>query len=160
VVDRRYDLLDTNDAVALLTDGVAPELLEPPANALRVTLHPLGMASRILNLGEWSAHLLARLRRQAALTGDPDLEALYDELARYPGVVADQPREDLTSAEIVLPLRLRDADGRELAFFSTISTFGTAVDVTLAELSIEAFYPANAATATRLLREIGAAEPG
>jgi transcriptional regulator with XRE-family HTH domain len=155
VVDRHYDLVSSNDAVALLTDGVAPSLLEPPANALRITLHPEGMAPRIANLGQWSAHLLQRLRRQAAVTGDPELERLYDELSSYPGVSTDAAPDD--GAEIVLPLRLRDGDGEgELSFFSTISTFGTAVDITLAELAIEAFYPANARTAARLLHDIGA----
>jgi transcriptional regulator with XRE-family HTH domain len=155
VVDRHYDLVSSNDAVALLTDGVAPSLLEPPANALRITLHPEGMAPRIANLGQWSAHLLQRLRRQAAVTGDPELERLYDELSAYPGASTDAAPDD--GAEIVLPLRLRDGDGEgELSFFSTISTFGTAVDITLAELAIEAFYPANARTAARLLHDIGA----
>jgi len=156
VIDRRYNLLDANDALHLLTDGVAPELLEPPPNALRVTLHPQGMAPRILNLAEWSAHLLTRLRRQASVTGDSELEALHDELAGYPGVEVEPPQEEITGAEIVLPLRLRDAGGDELALFSTVSTFGTAVDITLAELAVEAFYPANAHTAGRLLRDIGA----
>jgi transcriptional regulator with XRE-family HTH domain len=156
VIDRRYDLVAANDALSVLIEGVAPELLQPPANALRVTLHPDGMAPRILNLGEWSAHLLARLRRQASLTGDPDLERLYDELAGYPGVEVQAPPEEVSGAEIVLPLRLRERDGTELGFFSTISTFGTAIDITLSELAVEAFYPANAATATRMLREIDA----
>jgi hypothetical protein len=119
-----------------------------------VTLHPRGMAPRILNLEEWSAHLLHRLRRQAALTADPDLERLHDELSRYPGVCLEPPQDDGSGSAIVLPLRVRDGD-RALAFFSTISTFGTAVDITLAELMIEAFYPANAATATHLLQGIG-----
>ena len=157
VVDRRYNLISGNDALSLLTEGVAPELLEPPANALRVTLHPRGMAPRIINLEEWSGHLLHRLARQASVTGDPGLERLHEELATYPGVSTEPPHDEISGAEIVLPLRLRDGD-QELAFFGTISTFGTAVDITLAELSIEAFYPANAATATRLLREIGAVD--
>jgi transcriptional regulator with XRE-family HTH domain len=155
VVDRHYNLVSSNDAVALLTAGVAPWLMEPPANALRITLHPDGMAPRIANLGQWSAHLLHRLRRQAAVTGDPELERLHDELASYPGAAIEAVPDD--GADIVLPMRLREADG-ELSFFSTISTFGTAVDITLAELAIEAFYPANARTAARLLRDIGAGE--
>jgi transcriptional regulator with XRE-family HTH domain len=153
VVDRHYNLVSSNDAVALLTEGVAPSLMEAPANALRITLHPEGMAPRIANLEEWSAHLLHRLRRQATVTGDSELEALYEELAAYPGVATDVAPDD--GADIVLPMRLREGDG-ELSFFSTISTFGTAVDITLAELAIEAFYPANASTAARLLRDIGA----
>ncbi len=159
VIDRHYNLLDANDALHLLTDGVAPELLAPPANALRVTLHPQGMAPRIVNLAEWSAHLLTRLRRQASVTGDPELESLHDELAAYPGVELEPPHEEITGAEILLPLRLRDASGDELALFSTVSTFGTAVDITLAELAVEAFYPANAHTAGRLLQDIGAGSP-
>jgi transcriptional regulator with XRE-family HTH domain len=157
VLDRHYGLLDANDALAVLTAGVAPRLLEPPANALRATLHPEGMAPRIVNFGEWSAHLLARLRRQATVTGDAELERLHDELSLYPGVELEHSQEQMTGDEILLPLRLREEDGGELAFFSTISTFGTAVDITLAELAIEAFYPANAATAARLLADIGAA---
>jgi transcriptional regulator with XRE-family HTH domain len=157
VIDRHYNLVSGNDAVGLLTDGVAPDLLEPPANTLRATLHPSGMAPRIVNLEEWSGHLLHRLRRQASVTGDPELERLHEELSTYPGVSTEAP-DEIGGAEIVLPLRLREGN-EELAFFGTVSTFGTAVDITLAELSIEAFYPANARTATRLLREIGA-EPG
>ena len=160
VVDRHYHLVAVNDATHVLTDGVAPELLEPPANGLRLTLHPRGMAPRIANLEEWSAHLLQRLRRQASVTGDRELEALYAELAGYPGVAVEPPREHAAAADIVLPLRLHDGE-HELAFFSTISTFGTASDVTLAELAVEAFYPADAATATRLLEDIAAGlDPG
>ena len=154
VLDRHYDLLDANDALAALTEGVAADLLAPPANALRVTLHPEGMAPRILNLAEWSAHLLGRLRRRSEITGDTQLESLHDELASYPGI-STASREEQPGAEILLPLRIRDGQGTELAFFSTISTFGTAVDITLAELSIEAFYPANAATAMHLLQNVG-----
>ncbi|MBV8946858.1 MAG: helix-turn-helix transcriptional regulator [Solirubrobacterales bacterium] len=153
VLDRRYNLVSANDALGALLDGVAPELLAPPANALRVTLHPQGMAPRILNLREWSAHLLHRLRRQAALTADLELGQLHDELSEYPGVAVEAPHEDGSPNHIVLPLRLRAAE-RNLAFFSTISTFGTAVDITLDELMIEAFYPANAATASHLLAGI------
>lgn len=148
VVDRHWNLVLANEPVALLTDGVAPELLEPPANALRATLHPDGMAPRIVNFGEWSGHLLHRLRRQVELTGDEELARLYDEVASYPGV-SHEPPPGGPAADIVLPLRLRHA-GAELAFFSTLTTFGTPIDVTLAELAIEAFYPADRDTAVRL----------
>jgi transcriptional regulator with XRE-family HTH domain len=155
VIDRYHDLVAANDALDLLLDGVSPELLEPPANALRIALHPRGMAPRTLNLAEWSGHLLRRLRREAQLTGDSRLTSLHDELAAYPGVQTAPEHSDLQPTDIVLPLRLRDADGEsELAFFSTLSTFGTAADVTLSELAIEAFYPANARTAMRLLRSV------
>ena len=156
VVNRHHDLISANDALDMVLEGVAPELLEPPANAMRVALHPDGMAPRTLNLPEWSAHLLHRVRRQLQITGDPRLEHLYDELASYPGVVEAPPRSDRHPVEMVPPLRLRDLDrGGELAFFSTVSTFGTAVDVTLAELAIEAFYPADSRTAMRLLSAVG-----
>jgi transcriptional regulator with XRE-family HTH domain len=159
VVNRQHDLISANDALDLLLEGVAPELLEPPANGMRIALHPDGMAPRTRNLAEWSAHLLHRVRRQMQITGDPRLEELYDELVGYPGVVETPPHSERHPVDIVLPLILSDVDGGdELAFFSTLSTFGTAVDVTLSELAIEAFYPANAHTAMRLLSTVGAAE--
>ena len=97
------------------------------------------------------------MRRQLQVTGDPQLERLYDELAAYPGIVETPPQGVHQPVDILLPLRLKDPDGDgELAFFSTLSTFGTAVDVTLSELAIEAFYPADARTAMRLLQAIGA----
>jgi transcriptional regulator with XRE-family HTH domain len=154
VIDRRHNLVAANDALTALTDGCAPELLAPPANAIRIALHPQGMAPRTLNLAEWSAHLIARLRREAAITGEPDLEQLREEVSAYPGVVSDAPISE-RSGEIAVPLRLA-APQHELVFISTLSTFGTAVDITLSELSIEAFYPANAETAMRMLREVGA----
>lgn len=155
VVDRHHNLIAANDALNLLLDGVAPELLESPANGMRVALHPRGMAPRTLNLPEWSAHLLGRVRREAQVTGDPRLADLYDELASYPGVEVAPAHGDIHPSDIVLPLRLRDVDGAgELAFFSTLSTFGTASDITLSELAIEAFYPGNAHTANRLLRTV------
>jgi transcriptional regulator with XRE-family HTH domain len=143
VVDRWWDLAGVNAGVALLTAPVAPHLLEPPANALRVTLHPEGMAPHIRNLPEWRAHLLDRLRRQVAVTGDERLAALQAELTAYPGGEATLPAHE---PGIAVPLKI-DVDGTELSFFSTISTFGTAVDITLAELAIEAFFPADERTA-------------
>jgi transcriptional regulator with XRE-family HTH domain len=151
VIDRHHNLLAGNDALAALTAGCAPELLEPPANAIRIALHPRGMAPRTTNLEEWSAALLARLRRECAITGDAELEALLAEVAAYPGV-SSLPAGG-AAHEIGVELRLREGD-HELAFISTISTFGTAIDITLAELAIEAFYPANADTAMRMLREV------
>jgi hypothetical protein len=85
VVDRHWTLVSANDALGLVLEGVAGHLLEPPANALRVALHPDGMAPQIINFDEWSSHLLDRLKRAAAITADPDLEALYHELAGYTG---------------------------------------------------------------------------
>src|SRR5579884_3609275 len=97
VIDRHHNLVSANDALGSLTDGVAPELLASPANALRVALHPDGMAPRTLNLAEWSAHLLHRLRREATLTADPELGRLYDELAGYPGVCIQPPRDEASA---------------------------------------------------------------
>ncbi len=157
IVDRRHNLLAANDALGALTDGCAAWLLEPPANALRIALHPEGMAPRTSNLVEWSGHLLARLRREAAITGDPELEALHAELAAYPGVAEARPMDVPAASDLAVPLRMRAGEGEgeeELAFISTIATFGTAVDITLAELSVEAFYPANAATAMRMMRDV------
>jgi transcriptional regulator with XRE-family HTH domain len=151
VVNRRHELIAANDALDVLLEGVAPELLEQPANGMRIALHPQGMAPRTINFDEWSAHLLHRVRRQIVLTADPELERLYAELRSYPNVNPDPPHSP--EAEIVLPLRLRDPAG-ELGFFTTVSTFGTAADVTLSELAIEAFYPANADTAMRMLRDV------
>lgn len=142
VVDRGWNLVAGNSGIALLTEGVSPELLEPPVNVLRVSLHPHGMAPRIANLAEWREHLLHRLRRQVALIPDDDTRALLAELESYPAPAdADVPHN-----EIVVPLRLRDG----LAFFSTVATFGTAVDVTVSELAIESFFPADDATARAL----------
>jgi transcriptional regulator with XRE-family HTH domain len=148
VVDQQWELLAGNRGVALLTDGVAAHLLEPPVNALRLTLHPEGMAPRILNLGEWRAHLLARLERQLTATGDPALASLHEELSGYPAPSNGRASGGL-AGEIVVALRLAAGD-RELSFFSTVTTFGTALDITVAELAIEAFYPADAATAEHL----------
>jgi transcriptional regulator with XRE-family HTH domain len=151
VLDRAWHLVDANASVSLLTDLVAPELLAPPANVLRASLHPRGLAPHIANLGEWRAHLLARLRRQVDLSGDGDLAELAKELEGYPGGGPEPVVELPGPGEIVVALRLRHPAG-ELAFFSTVATFGTPLDVTLAELSIESFYPADERTAA-LLRE-------
>jgi transcriptional regulator with XRE-family HTH domain len=144
VVDRHWGLVLANASVALLTDGVAAHLLEPPVNVLRLSLHPEGLAPRIANLGEWRAHVLERLGRQAAASGDPALRTLRDELAAYPAG-SPAPACDPVAGAIAVPLRLRHAAG-ELAFLSTVTTFGTATDITVAELAIESFYPADART--------------
>ena len=144
-VDRHWGMVAANRAVPLLLEGVAAHLLEPPVNVLRLGLHPDGLAGRILNHHEWREHLLARLQRQAASTHDPALRALHDELAAYPVPETDggPPRGDLGG--IAVPLRLRGDDG-PLAFLSTVTTFGTATDITAAELAIETFFPADDAT--------------
>jgi transcriptional regulator with XRE-family HTH domain len=150
VVDRHWGLVSANRAVPILIAGAAAHLIEPPVNVLRLSLHPEGMAPRIVNLGEWRAHLLDRLGRQAVVSGDPALFALHEELAAYPG---GEPGHvpDLEAGAIAVPLRLR-ADGEELAFISTATTFGTATDVTVSELAIESFFPADERTAQALER--------
>lgn len=145
VVDRHWGMVASNQALALLTAGLPEHLLEPPVNVLRIGLHPEGLAPRIVNYGEWRAHLLERVARQALASADPALSALHAELAAYP-VREPGPRLDLAANEIAVVLRLAH-EGGELAFISTIATFGTAVDVTLSELAIESFYPADDATA-------------
>jgi transcriptional regulator with XRE-family HTH domain len=147
VIDRAWEMLGANRAVAILTAGVAEHLMAPPVNVMRVALHPEGMASRIANLGEWRGHLLDRLERQTALTGDPALASLLAEVAAYPGPGHDGGSEP----EIAVPLRL-STDLGELSFISTVATFGTAVEVTASELSIESFFPADEQTANALSR--------
>jgi transcriptional regulator with XRE-family HTH domain len=160
VVDRHWNIVAANRGVAYVTRGVAAELLAPPANALRIALHPDGMAPRISNLGEWSGYLLARLRRDIEATRDPDLEFLYDELIGYPGITPEHDRANAppTPSDIMLMHEVR-LDDTELLLFSTLTTFGTARDLTLAELTIEAFYPANPQTAEALTAALSEARP-
>jgi transcriptional regulator with XRE-family HTH domain len=149
VVDRGWDLVSANEpATTLLTEGVADELLVPPVNAMRIALHPRGLAPRIVNFAEWSAHLVDQVRREARLFGDRRLVELHDEMCGYPDVAASPEPAD-TARRLFVPLHLRSDDG-ELAFFSTLATFGTARDVTIEELAIESFFPADAATAAVL----------
>jgi transcriptional regulator with XRE-family HTH domain len=152
-VDRRWELVDGNAGVALITAGCAAHLLEPPVNALRLSLHPEGMAPRIANLAEWRGHLLGRLRREVTATQDAQLRSLLAELEAYPGGDAAAETRPGPGA-IAVPLRLRH-DGAELAFLSTITTFGTPLDITVSELSIEAFFPADDRTAAVLRNALG-----
>lgn len=153
IVDRGWNLVASNaPAQAILSDGVASHLLEPPVNAMRVSLHPEGLAPQMLNFSEWGGHMMDRLHRGALLSQDPALFELERELRTYPGVPDGPPPVD-AGASVFVPFRLRrPSDGAELSFFSTIATFGTAVDITVEELSIESFYPADEATA-KLLRD-------
>jgi transcriptional regulator with XRE-family HTH domain len=146
VVDRHWEMVAANSALALMVEGVAPHLLEPPVNVLRVSLHPEGAAPRIVNLRQWRAHLLERLGRQAVATGDPALAALHEELSGYPGPEAPA---HTPGPEIAVPLRIRSGE-QVLSFISTIATFGTATEVTVSELAIESFFPADAETAAAL----------
>lgn len=144
-VDRHWTLLCANKMVAALLDGVAPALLAPPVNVLRLALHPDGLAPRIANLAEWRAHLLDRLRQQIDATADPVLAGLLDELKAYPAT-ADA---HLPPSPVAVSLRLK-TPASELSFLSTTTIFGSPVDVTLAEIAIEAFLPADAVTAEAL----------
>lgn len=141
-LDRHWNIVASNHAMPQLFAGVAGELLQP-LNAMRVSLHPRGLAPVIDNLGEWRAHLLSRLRRQVELTADPVLAALLAEVTAYPA--PDAAFADL-SHEVLVPLRIRAPAGT-LAFLSTTTVFGTPMDITLSELAIESFFPADEATA-------------
>ena len=150
-LDRHWNMAASNGALPQLYDGIAPELLKPPINALRLSLHPGGLAPRIANLAEWRAHLLLRLRRQVELTADPKLAELLREACAYPA-----PPEPAAVPEhaVLVPFRIRTPAGI-LSFFSTTTVFGSPVDVTLSELAIESFFPADAATA-QAVRQLSA----
>jgi transcriptional regulator with XRE-family HTH domain len=151
VVDRHWGLVAANAALGTLIEGVADELLQPPVNVLRLSLHPGGLAPRILNLPQWRGHLLDALARQAVATGDPALAALREELVALPGGEAHGDAAGVAAAEIAVPLRVLASDGvTALSFVSTRTTFGTATDVTAAELAIESFFPADATTGEHL----------
>jgi transcriptional regulator with XRE-family HTH domain len=147
-VDRGWNLVAANRAVAPLRAGVSPVLLEAPANVLRLSLHPEGMAPRIENLGQWRAYLLNRLSRQVEDTADPDLANLLAELTAYPApkpTRADHASDD----QIAVPLRLHTEVGL-LSFWSTTMVFDAAQDVTVSELVLETFLPADSDTSRRL----------
>lgn len=150
-IDRQWNLLDANAGIALFTGEVERELLAQPVNVLRLSLHPNGLAPRIVNLFEWRAHLLARLKHDIALTADEALVALSRELESYPCPDAGPDDDDSGEFPVFVPLRIRH-DGAELAFLSTVTKFGTARDVTIEEISIESFFPANDATKAALGR--------
>lgn len=154
-IDRHWTIIAANNALAPLLTGASPELLKPPVNALRLSLHPEGIAASIVNWHAWREHVLVRLQRQIDVSGDNALSALRDELAAYPtppGADAAE-RDNAAVNQIAVPLRLRTPIG-VLSFFSTTTVFGTPVDVTLSELAIEAFFPADPQTAAAL-REFG-----
>jgi hypothetical protein len=161
VVDRQWNLVLANRAVGLLLDGVPAALLAPPVNVLRVSLHPDGLASRIANFEEWSGHLLSRLGREVTATGDPVLASLYDELCAFPGVSGREQHvpHGEGASRLMVTLRMKTPLG-DLGFFSTVATFGTAVDITLAELSIESFFPADPETAATLRAALPGAPGG
>ena len=150
-VDRHWNLVSYNRLVPQLMIGSAPHLLQAPVNVLRLSLHPEGLAPRIANLAQWRAHLLERLRQQIVATGDATLQALLDELAAYPLDGAGHAGGDAAGelASVAVPFQLRTPAG-VLSFISTTTIFGTPVDVTLQELAVESFFPADVPTARTL----------
>jgi transcriptional regulator with XRE-family HTH domain len=158
-VDRHWYMAAANRAVAPLMTGVDPALLRPPVNVLRVSLHPAGLAPRTVNLAEWRAHLLAGLRQQIEVSGDPVLVDLLAELRGY-DVPAGPPArvESQDRAAVAVPFRLATDHG-VLSFLSTITVFGTPIDVTLSELALECFYPADQPTAEAMRQLVSRAEP-
>jgi transcriptional regulator with XRE-family HTH domain len=156
-LDRHWTIAASNGALPEVYVGVAPHLMQPPINALRLTLHPDGLAPRIANLSEWRQHSLARLRRQIDVTADPVLLELLRELSQYSGPGGKNhlavPTEE---PAVAIPFCIRTERGL-LTFFTTTTMFGSPVDITLSELAVECFYPADAATA-QIVRETPAAE--
>jgi transcriptional regulator with XRE-family HTH domain len=152
VVDRAWDVVMTNTGAQAFLHGVAEHLLAPPLNSYRITLHPDGMAPRIENFAEWARDLLGTLDRQVAVTRDPRLRDLLEEVTSYPNVAAlgSSWRTRGATPTVVVPLRLRVGDGDEAftqSWFSTNTSIGTPVDITLDELHVELFHPADEATA-------------
>src|SRR6266850_5938209 len=160
-VDRHWTLVASNDAFTPFLGGLDPALLRPPVNVLRLTLNPRGLGPRVVNYHEWRSHVLDKLRRQILVSGDPVLVELLDEFRNYPmldgvaGIPASSNDQELH--RLVVPFQLRTESGI-LSFFSTTTIFGTPIDITLSELSLEAFYPADAATAEALRKAAAAGQ--
>ena len=153
VVDRLWNVVTANAGAVSLLEGVARELLTPPVNVMRLSLHPQGLAPHTRNFETWGAHLVGQLRQQVETSGDAELASLLDEVTRYPGVPT-VPRPPDPAERVVTPVRFITPDG-DLAFFTTIATLGAPTDVTAAELAIETFYPADDETAALLHRRAG-----
>jgi len=153
-VDRHWNLVSANAALPPILAGVAPHLLAPPLNVLRVSLHPEGLAPRIVNLAEWRHHILTRLYAEWETSGDTALAALHAELKALPFAPGRKPHGQVNA--VAVPLVLRDkVSEAPMSFLSTTTVFGTATDVTLAELTLECFYPADDATRRMLLHQDG-----
>ncbi|HEY2177153.1 MAG TPA: helix-turn-helix transcriptional regulator [Caulobacteraceae bacterium] len=145
-IDRQWNILSSNRSLPKIYEGVAEELLSPPVNALRLTLHPKGMAPRVLNLEEWRANVLARLRAQIAATADKGLAELYAELRSY---ADEEPAAAESPSTPLIPFRLMTEVG-PMSFLTTTMVFDAPQDVTLSELMVECFFPADAETRERV----------
>jgi transcriptional regulator with XRE-family HTH domain len=158
VVGPYGDVVAANSSVDVLTEGSDPALLEPPVNMLRLMLHPQGMARRVGNPGQWGRHVIEALRARSRRAPDTRLDALIAELAGY----LPEPEPESEQLGFAVPLRLTLDEPwqsvRELRLITTLTSFSTAVDVTLSELRLEAFLPADAGTA-RYLQHISGASP-
>ncbi len=151
VVDRHWTMLSANRSLAHLVAGAEPLLLRPPVNVLRLFLHPAGLASRIVNLGQWRAHVITRLQRQIDLSGNSRLLDMTEEIRGYPYPRDNASPDQVETGEVATPFRLATIEG-VLSFFSTTTLFSTPVDITVSELAIEAFLPADAETAEIMRR--------
>jgi transcriptional regulator with XRE-family HTH domain len=144
-LDRHWRIAASNAALPELYEDVAAELLQPPVNALRLSLHPQGLAPRIANLAEWRGHLLYRLRRQVELTADAALIELLREVSAYPGGPRPPAQTSRVEHEIAVPFRIKIGDD-VLSFFSLTTVFGSPIEVALSELALELFFPADDTT--------------
>jgi transcriptional regulator with XRE-family HTH domain len=148
VIDRQWNVVLANQAALLLADGMPPGLLGPPMNVFRVCLHPDGLAARTTNFDEWATYLLGQLRRTALLTADPGVEALLDEVTAYTGLPEIDPRGAgvVEEPEVLIPFRFLGPGDVELSLFTTLTSFGTPRDITVDELAVELFFPADEIT--------------
>ena len=156
-IDRQWNVIIANNAALLMTRGLPASVLGPPLNVYRLCLHPDGLARRTTNFTDWASYLLRQLRRTIALTGDAMLEALHEEVSAYPNVIQIAPFTTNSSNDeppLLVPFRVSTGQG-ELSLFSTLTTFGTPLDVTIDELAIELFFPANDQT-DQILRGVPA----
>lgn len=148
VIDRQWNVVLSNRAAAALTEGVDPSLLDPQMNVYRLCLHPDGLANRTTNFVEWAAYLLQQLRRSITLSGDPTLQAILDDVMTYPNVARIAPLADIAAWDeppLLVPFRFQTPLG-EVSLFTTITTFGTPMDVTIDEIAVELFFPADDAS--------------
>lgn len=153
-MDGNYHVVAANSGIMMFLDGLPERLLAPPLNAMRLTLHPEGLARKIRNLPEWRAHLLQQMDRQLSLLRSPALRELYEEVAAYPPAegAGDEVTETVAGhPPFALPLRI-EHEGRVMSFMSTVSTFNTPMDVTVSELALETFLPADPETGEYLRR--------